>query len=152
MLADRGVPRAEARPRATASTRFIPWGLFFSLLVLVQLAARRAYAPRLRTEILEEVRTITTATTIAAMATLTGQLVLGRNPTTGLVAGLFGFATIYVAAGRAGARLAATRQGVEGAATLIVGAGRVGAPRRARASPPSPSSGCARSASSTRSR
>ena len=109
------------------SDAFIPWGLFFSLLVLVQLAARRAYAPRLRTEILEEVRTITTATTIAAMATLTGQLVLGRDPTTGLVAGLFGFATIYVAAGRAGARLAATRQGVEGAATLIVGAGRVGA-------------------------
>jgi exopolysaccharide biosynthesis polyprenyl glycosylphosphotransferase len=105
---------------------FVPWGFFFSLLVLVQLAARRAYAPRLRTEILVVVRTIATATSVAAMATLTGQLVLGRNPTTGLVAALFGFATVYVAAGRAGARLAATRQGVKGAPTLIIGAGRVG--------------------------
>src|SRR5262249_53772115 len=102
---------------------FIPWAVFFSVLVLVQLAVRRAYAPRLRTEILEEVRTIATATTIAAMATLSAQLVLGREPTPGLAAGLFGFATVYVAAGRAGARLAATRQGVEGAPTLIIGAG-----------------------------
>jgi exopolysaccharide biosynthesis polyprenyl glycosylphosphotransferase len=106
---------------------FIPWGVFFSVLVLVQLAARRSYAPRLRTEILEEVRTIATATTIAGMATLSGQLVLGRTPTTGLVAGLFGFATVYIAAGRSGARLAATRQGVSGAPTLIIGAGRIGA-------------------------
>jgi exopolysaccharide biosynthesis polyprenyl glycosylphosphotransferase len=105
---------------------FIPWGVFFSTLVLVQLAARRAYAPRLRTEILEEVRKIATATSVAAMATLTAQLVLDRNPTTGLVAGLFGFTTVYVAAGRAGARLASTRQGVAGSPTLIIGAGRVG--------------------------
>jgi exopolysaccharide biosynthesis polyprenyl glycosylphosphotransferase len=61
------------------------------------------------------------------MATLSGQLVLGRTPTTGLVAGLFGFATVYIAAGRSGARLAATRQGVSGAPTLIIGAGRIGA-------------------------
>jgi exopolysaccharide biosynthesis polyprenyl glycosylphosphotransferase len=106
---------------------FVPWGVVFCALVLVQLAVQRAYAPRLRTAILEEARMITAATGVAAMATLTCQLVLGRDPSTGLVAGLFGFATIYVAAGRAGARLAGTRAGVEGAPTLIIGAGRIGA-------------------------
>jgi exopolysaccharide biosynthesis polyprenyl glycosylphosphotransferase len=109
------------------TNEFVPWALFFSAFVLIQLAVRRAYAPRLRTEILEEVRTIATSTTVAAMATLTAQLVLTRNPATGVVMGLFAFATVYVAAGRAGARLAATRQGVEGMPTLIIGAGRIGA-------------------------
>lgn len=102
------------------------WTGVYTALVLTGFAARRAYAPRLRTEILEEYRTVVIVTGTAAMATLTSQLVFRGDATTGLVAGLWAFSTFYVCCARTGARIAGSRSGAAGGPTLIIGAGRVG--------------------------
>ena len=105
---------------------FGPWAAAYAAVVIAGFAARQAYAPRLRREILEEFRTVVTVTGVAAMATLTIQLVVRGNATTGLVAGLWAFTTVYIGCARSGARIASIRAKAVGEPTLIIGAGRVG--------------------------
>jgi exopolysaccharide biosynthesis polyprenyl glycosylphosphotransferase len=105
---------------------FGPWAATYAAIVVGGFAARQAYAPRLRREILEEFRTVVIVTGIAAMATLTIQLVVRGDATTGLVAGLWAFTAFYIGCARSGARIASVRATAKGGPTLIIGAGRVG--------------------------
>jgi exopolysaccharide biosynthesis polyprenyl glycosylphosphotransferase len=106
------------------------WQSVFIGFVLVSFVVRGAYASRLRVEFIEDLRGIVTGTGVAAMATLTAQLVFdGGYASTSVMARQWFLAACYVAAGRTGARLTtirAARRGEMGSPTLIVGAGKVG--------------------------
>jgi exopolysaccharide biosynthesis polyprenyl glycosylphosphotransferase len=102
----------------------------FTGLVLVLFALRGMYAPRIRPALLDELRAIVGATSLAAMAVLTLREVVGEP--TDLAAQTirpWAFATAYLAAGRIAlhwSQAQARRQGEAMRPTLIVGAGRVG--------------------------
>ncbi|HWE80618.1 MAG TPA: exopolysaccharide biosynthesis polyprenyl glycosylphosphotransferase [Gaiellaceae bacterium] len=117
-------------PAAFSATdvSFIGWSAVFVALVMIQFAARGTYAARLRVEVLEDIRLVVPATAVAAMMTLTAQVLVISSPTTTRIATLWASAVLYVLAGRAGSRIAALRGGRsrKGMPTLIIGAGRVG--------------------------
>ncbi len=103
----------------------------FSLLCLVLYWSRGLYRLRFRLHVLDDLRSILAATSVAAMVVLTGRVLFG---TTGDLDAetfrLWGFALAYVAAGRVARYWAHERaheagEGVR--STLIIGAGRVGA-------------------------
>jgi exopolysaccharide biosynthesis polyprenyl glycosylphosphotransferase len=108
---------------------FVLWSFVFVATVMLQFGLRGTYATRLRFEVLEDIRLVVPATAIAAMTTLTLQLLAGVSATTTQIATLWGVAATYVIAARAGARLASVRSASasqSAAPTIIVGAGRVG--------------------------
>jgi len=102
----------------------------FAGLVLVAARARGMYAPRLRLDVLDDLRGIVTVTSLAAMIVLAARVLLGDDGT--LAAEVFRpwvFATVYLAAGRTALAWTQGRARASGdlvRPTLIVGAGRVG--------------------------
>jgi exopolysaccharide biosynthesis polyprenyl glycosylphosphotransferase len=106
------------------------WLFVFAPIVGALLVTRGMYAPRLRLQLLDDVRGLLFATTTGAMILITARVLVGGD---GNVAAetvrLWAFATVYLCAGRAAlywSQAAARRAGEAGVATLIVGAGRVG--------------------------
>jgi exopolysaccharide biosynthesis polyprenyl glycosylphosphotransferase len=102
----------------------------FSLLVLLFFALRGMYAPRIRPELLENLRGVVTATSLAAMSVLTLRELFGTPvDLAAQTVRPWAFATAYVAAGRIAlhwSQAQARRQGEAMRPTLVVGAGRVG--------------------------
>jgi exopolysaccharide biosynthesis polyprenyl glycosylphosphotransferase len=102
----------------------------FAVLVMLLFALRGMYAPRIRPELLENLRGVVAATSLAAMTVLTLREFFGEPAD--LAAQTirpWAFATAYVAAGRIAlhwSQAQARRQGEAMRPTLIVGAGRVG--------------------------
>ena len=102
----------------------------FAGLVLLAARARGMYEPKLRLDVLDDLRGIATVTSLAAMVLLAARVMLGDDGT--LAAEIFRpwvFATVYLSAGRIA--LAWTQGRARGSGdlarpTLIVGAGRVG--------------------------
>ncbi|MBA2361747.1 MAG: sugar transferase [Actinobacteria bacterium] len=106
------------------------WLALFSVIVAVTFAARGMYRPRLRAEILDDLRGVIVATSLGAMAVLTLRELLTEPPDlSAQVIRPWAFATVYVAAGRVAlhwSRTQARRHGEALRPTVIVGAGRVG--------------------------
>jgi exopolysaccharide biosynthesis polyprenyl glycosylphosphotransferase len=102
----------------------------FTLLVLFFFALRGMYAPRIRPELLENLRGVVAATSLAAMSVLTLRELLGAPvDLAAQTVRPWAFATAYVAAGRIAlhwSQAQARRHGEAMRPTLIVGAGRVG--------------------------
>ena len=108
----------------------VEWLVLFSVFVIAAFAARGMYRPRLRAEVLEDLRGIIAATSLAAMAVLTLRALL-TDPAdlSAQVIRPWAFATVYLAAGRIALQWSQTQSRREGESlrpTLIVGAGRVG--------------------------
>ena len=106
----------------------LEWLLVFPPLALALLWTTGLYRQRLRFQLLDDLRLIAGATAIAAMATITLSALAGEGAVAIQGVRLWLFATVYVAASRAGvvSSLVAARRDGDAAATLIVGAGRVG--------------------------
>jgi len=108
----------------------IGWLALFGTFVIAAFAARGMYRPRLRAELLEDLRGVVVATSLAAMAVLTLRAVLTDPPELAAqVLRPWAFATVYVAAGRIAlhwSQTQARRGGETLRPTLIVGAGRIG--------------------------
>jgi exopolysaccharide biosynthesis polyprenyl glycosylphosphotransferase len=102
----------------------------FAALVLMFLALRGMYTPRIRPELFEQVRGVVVATSLAAMSVLTVRELFGGAPDLAAhTVRPWAFATAYVVAGRIAlhwSQAQARRQGEALRPTLIVGAGRVG--------------------------
>jgi exopolysaccharide biosynthesis polyprenyl glycosylphosphotransferase len=130
MLVAAAVASAVGSGAARVEVAPIGWVGLFAVLVLAAFAARGMYRPRLRAELLEELRGVVTATSLAAMAVLTLRALLTDPPD--LVAQVirpWAFATVYLAAGRVAihwSQSQARRHGEALRPTLIIGAGRVG--------------------------
>jgi exopolysaccharide biosynthesis polyprenyl glycosylphosphotransferase len=108
----------------------IGWTVLFGALVIAANAARGMYRPRLRAELLEDLRGVVAATSLAAMAVLTLRALLtDPSDLTAQVIRPWAFATVYVAAGRVALHWSQTQARRHGEAlrpTLVVGAGRIG--------------------------
>jgi exopolysaccharide biosynthesis polyprenyl glycosylphosphotransferase len=106
------------------------WTVVFGLLALGILASRGMYGARLHYELLEELRSVVIATSLAGMVVLSARELIG--PPTDLSAQVirtWAFATAYVAAGRVAlhwSRTQSYRHGESVRPTLIIGAGKVG--------------------------
>ena len=104
--------------------------LAFAGLVMFFFTLRGMYAPRIRPELLENLRGVVAATSLAAMSVLTLRELFGEPAD--LAAQTirpWAFATAYVAAGRIAlhwSQSQARRQGEAMRPTLIVGASRIG--------------------------
>ena len=113
-----------------ASQLSLTWFLLFPPLTIALLGAARMYRPRLRLQLLDDLKTIAGATAIAAMTTISISVLVGGQ-TELAVQGvrLWLFSTVYLTASRGGvisSLVAARRAGEAGSRTLIVGAGSVG--------------------------
>jgi exopolysaccharide biosynthesis polyprenyl glycosylphosphotransferase len=106
------------------------WLVVFSLFVAALFAARGMYGSRLRYEMLEDVRVVITATSLAAIGVLSAREIVGDPPDLAAqTIRMWAFATAYVAAGRIAlhwSRAKAHRHGESLRPTLIIGAGKVG--------------------------
>jgi exopolysaccharide biosynthesis polyprenyl glycosylphosphotransferase len=106
------------------------WVALFGVLVLAVFAGRGMYRPRLRAELLEDLRGVVAATALAAMAVLTLRALVGEPADLAAQAiRPWAFATVYLAAGRVALHWSQTQARRHGEAltpTLIVGAGRIG--------------------------
>jgi exopolysaccharide biosynthesis polyprenyl glycosylphosphotransferase len=106
------------------------WLVLFGVFVLGLFAARGMYGSRLRTEMLETLRIVVTATSLAAMAVLSLRALVGAPPDLAAqTIRTWAFATAYLAAGRIAlhwSRSQAYRHGESLRPTLIIGAGKVG--------------------------
>ena len=106
------------------------WLALFAVLVVAACAVRGMYRPRLRADILDDLRGVVTSTSLAAMAVLTLRE-LFTEPADLSAQSLrpWAFATVYLAAGRVAlhwSRALARRHGESLRPTLIIGAGRIG--------------------------
>ena len=120
-----------ARAGATASPSTLTTLGFFALCIALY-QGHSLYAPRLVPDTIEDARIIVTQTAIAAMAVLTLLLATHLSHPDGFGAGgvirLWGFATVYVLAGRIAlswSQTQARRRGDAVSLTLIVGTGPV---------------------------
>ena len=117
------------------------WIAVFSALTLAVSALRGLYASRLHYELLEDLRSVVIATSVAAVTVLSlRELVAPPSDLADQTIRSWGFATAYVAAGRIAlhwSRLLSYRHGESVRPTLIIGAGKVGqlTARRLLASP-----------------
>jgi exopolysaccharide biosynthesis polyprenyl glycosylphosphotransferase len=106
------------------------WLALFAALVISVGAVRGMYRPRLRADILDDLRGVVTSTALAAMAVLTlRELMTEPADLSAQSLRPWAFATVYLAAGRVAlhwSRAQARRHGESLRPTLIVGAGRVG--------------------------
>jgi exopolysaccharide biosynthesis polyprenyl glycosylphosphotransferase len=115
---------------ATARTLSpVVWdGLFFAL-VMVGFALRGSYRPRIRPNVLDDLRAIVSATAVATMAVISVRIVLTDDiHVAAQVSTLWLTSVACLSTGRIGlffARARAIRSGA-GKPTLIVGAGRIG--------------------------
>jgi len=108
----------------------VKWVTFFGVLVLALFGIRGMYSDRLRSHLLDEIRSIVSTTAVATMTVISLRVVLENDPyTAAQTAQTFILAAVGLSVGRTGlfiARARAISRGVGGRATLIVGAGRVG--------------------------
>jgi exopolysaccharide biosynthesis polyprenyl glycosylphosphotransferase len=106
------------------------WVALFGAFVVAAFAARGMYRPRLRAELLEDLRGVVVATALAAMVVLTLRALLAEpSDLAAQVIRPWAFATVYLAAGRVALHWSqnqARRHGEALRPTLIVGAGRIG--------------------------
>jgi FlaA1/EpsC-like NDP-sugar epimerase len=106
------------------------WLAVFAAFVLAFCGARGMYRPRLHYELLEDLRVVLVATSLAAMAVLSLRELISAPPDlSAQVIRTWAFATAYVAAGRVAlhwSRAQAYRHGESVRPTLIIGAGKVG--------------------------
>ena len=130
MLAAAGLASALGSRAAGVDAAPVGWLTVFGAFVIAAFAARGMYRPRLRAELLEDLRGVVVATSLAAMAVLTLRAVLTDPPELAAqVLRPWAFATVYVAAGRIAllwSQTQARRHGEALRPTLIVGAGRIG--------------------------
>ena len=107
------------------------WLALFAALTLLMLRVRGMYAWRVRLQALDDVRSVLTATVVAAMAVVSVRVLLPGDlheigPQT---LRILAFSAVYLVAGRVAfdwAQDKARRQGEAARPTLIVGAGRIG--------------------------
>ncbi len=108
----------------------VKWVAFFGVLVLIMFAIRGMYSNRLRSHLLDEMRSIVSTTAVATMAVISLRVVLENDPyTAAQTAQTCILAAVALSVGRTGlfvARARAIARGHGGRSTLIVGAGRVG--------------------------
>ena len=106
------------------------WLVVFSAFALAVSAVRGLYASRLHYELLEELRSVVIAMSLAAMGVLTlRELVAPPEDLSGQTIRTWAFATAYVAAGRMAlhwSRVQSYKHGESVRPTLIIGAGKVG--------------------------
>jgi exopolysaccharide biosynthesis polyprenyl glycosylphosphotransferase len=107
------------------------WVALYCGLVLLALHTRRMYSWRVRLQVLDDIRSVLTATVLACMALVTLRILLPGDvdQLAGQSIRLWAFSAFYLAAGRIAldwAQLNARRAGEVAKPTLIVGAGRVG--------------------------
>ena len=106
------------------------WLGCFCALVLSLFWLRGMYRPRLKLDLLDDLRSLVAVTSLAAMAILSVYVVFTDAAVGGAeVVRPWAFATAYIAAGRAAlywSQLAARREGEASKPTLIIGAGRIG--------------------------
>jgi exopolysaccharide biosynthesis polyprenyl glycosylphosphotransferase len=130
MLAAAAIASALGSRAAGIEIAPIGWVGFFTVLVLAVFAARGMYRARLRAELLEDLRGVLAATSLAAMAVLTlRELLTDPQDLAAQVIRPWAFATVYLAAGRVAihwSQTQARRRGETLRPTLIVGAGRIG--------------------------
>jgi exopolysaccharide biosynthesis polyprenyl glycosylphosphotransferase len=130
MLAAAAVASAVGASAAGVEVAPIGWVALFAGLVLAAFAARGMYRTRLRAELLEDLRGMIAATSLAAMAVLTlRELFTDPQDLAAQVIRPWAFATVYLAAGRVAihwSQSAARRRGETLRPTVIVGAGRIG--------------------------
>ncbi len=130
LLAAAGLAAAFGSRAADVDATPIGWYLAFGLFVIAAFAARGMYRPRLRAELLEDLRGVVVATSVAAMAVLTLRALLADSADLAAqVIRPWAFATVYVAAGRVAlhwSQTQARRHGEALSPTVIIGAGRIG--------------------------
>ena len=130
LLAAAGFAAALGSRAAGTEAAPVGWVLLFAVFVLVAFAARGMYRPRLRAELLEDLRGVVAATSLAAMAVLTlRELFTEPAELSAQAIRPWAFAMVYVAAGRVALHWSQTQARRHGEAlrpTLIVGAGRIG--------------------------
>jgi exopolysaccharide biosynthesis polyprenyl glycosylphosphotransferase len=130
LLAAAGLAAALGARAAGIESGPLAWVALFGLLVLALNAVRGMYRPRLRAELLEDLRGVVVATSLAAMAVLTlRELISEPSDLAAQILRPWAFATVYVAAGRVALHWSQTQARRHGEAlrpTLIVGAGRIG--------------------------
>ncbi len=106
------------------------WLAVFAALVLGLSAMRGMYGSRLHYELLEDLRVVIVATSLAAMIVLSMRELLSAPPDlSAQVIRTWAFATAYLAAGRIAlhwSRAQSYRHGESVRPTLIIGAGKVG--------------------------
>jgi exopolysaccharide biosynthesis polyprenyl glycosylphosphotransferase len=130
LLAAAGLAAALGSRAAEVEAAPVGWMVLFGAFVIAANAARGMYRPRLRAELLEDLRGVVVATSLAAMAVLTLRALLtDPSDLTAQVIRPWAFATVYVAAGRVALHWSQTQARRHGEAlrpTLVVGAGRIG--------------------------
>jgi exopolysaccharide biosynthesis polyprenyl glycosylphosphotransferase len=106
------------------------WLAVFGALVLCISATRGMYGNRLNYELLEEIRVVLVATSLAGMAVLSARELISAPPDlSAQVIRTWAFASAYLAAGRVAlhwSRAQSYRHGESVRPTLIIGAGKVG--------------------------
>src|SRR5918995_2152804 len=130
LLAAAGLASALGARAAGIQAPPVGWLVLFAVLVLIAFAARGMYRPRLRAELLEDLRGVVVATSLAAMAVLTLRELATEPPDLApQMIRPWAFAMVYLAAGRVALHWSQTQARRNGEAlrpTLIVGAGRIG--------------------------
>jgi len=130
LLGAAGLAAALGSRAAGVDAAPVGWVVLFGACVLAAFVARGMYRPRLRAELLEDLRGVVVATALAAMVVLTLRALLTEPPDLAAqVIRPWAFATVYLAAGRVAlhwSQCQARRHGEALRTTLIVGAGRIG--------------------------
>jgi exopolysaccharide biosynthesis polyprenyl glycosylphosphotransferase len=130
LLAAAGLAAALGSRAAGVEAPPVGWVVFFAVLVLGTFALRGMYRTRLRAELLEDLKAVVAATSLAAMAVLTlRELFTDPSDLAAQVIRPWAFAMVYVAAGRVALHWSQTQARQHGEAlrpTVIVGAGRIG--------------------------
>jgi exopolysaccharide biosynthesis polyprenyl glycosylphosphotransferase len=104
--------------------------ILFDIVAIALLASGRAYAPRVRLDVLDDIRQVVASTAVAAMVVIAAiALISSTDQSASDVVGVWLFSAGLLAAGRiASTELAISRRqsGSAGLKTVIVGAGNVG--------------------------
>ena len=108
----------------------VGWLLALPLATIVLLSVRGMYRSRLKLELVDDLRLVLGATTVAAMAVITARVLAGGDSAVAFeVVHQWLFSVVYLAAGRTGLSLALSRlrrAGEVAIPTVIVGAGTIG--------------------------
>jgi exopolysaccharide biosynthesis polyprenyl glycosylphosphotransferase len=130
MLFTAGVAATLGASAAGVPAPPVVWIAVFSAVALTVSAVRGLYGPRLHYELLDDLRSIVIAMSLAAMVVLTlRELIAHSEDLSAQTIRTWAFATAYVGAGRIAlhwSRVQSYRHGESVRPTLIIGAGKVG--------------------------
>jgi exopolysaccharide biosynthesis polyprenyl glycosylphosphotransferase len=130
MLLTAGVAATLGASAAGVPAPPVAWLVVFAAFALAVSAVRGLFASRLHYELLEDLRSVVIATSLAAIGVLSlRELVAPPEDLSGQTIRTWAFATAYVAAGRIAlnwSRVQSYRHGESLRPTLIIGAGKVG--------------------------